>query len=47
MQTIKLGDTGAAVEDVQQRLAVVSLLDESQVTGVFDEATAEAVRAFR
>ena len=47
MQTIKLGDTGAAVEDVQQRLAVVNLLDEHQVSGVFDEATAEAVRAFR
>ena len=47
MQTIKLGDAGAAVEDVQQRLAVVNLLDESRVSGVFDEATAEAVRAFR
>jgi len=47
MQTIKLGDTGAAVEDVQQRLAVVNLLDESQVSGLFDEATAEAVRVFR
>ena len=47
MRTIKLGDSGAAVEDVQQRLAVVGLLDEARVNGVFDEATAEAVRAFR
>lgn len=47
MQTIKLGDTGAAVEDVQQRLATVDLLAKEDVTGVFDEKTAEAVRAFR
>ena len=47
MQTIKLGDRGAAVEDVQQRLVAVGLLDETQVSGVFDEATADAVRAFR
>ena len=47
MKTIQLGDTGAAVEDVQQRLATVGVLDQEHVTGVFDETTAEAVRAFR
>ena len=47
MKTIKLGDKGAAVEDVQHRLALISLLDESQVDGVFGEQTEEAVRAFR
>ena len=40
------GQTGAAVEDVQQRLALVGCLDETRVDGVFGEATAEAVRAF-
>lgn len=47
MKTIQLGDTGAAVEDVQQRLVVVELLDKSQVTGSYDEATVAAVRVFR
>lgn len=47
METIKRQDTGVTVEDVQQRLVTVGLLDESQVTGVFDDATATAVRAFR
>ena len=40
METIKIGDAGAAVEDVQQRLATVGHLTEEQVTGVYDEATA-------
>lgn len=47
MKTIRIGDKGAAVEDVQQRLVTVGLLDESQVDSVFGETTAEAVRAFR
>ena len=47
MNTIKLGDSGAAVEDVQQRLVTVGLLDAACVSGVFDEITADAVRAFR
>ncbi len=47
MKTIRLGDSGAAVEDVQHRLALIELLDESQVDGVFGKGTAEAVRAFR
>ncbi len=47
MKTIQLGDSGAAVEDVQQRLVTTGLLAEGNVTGVFDESTAEAVRAFR
>ena len=47
MQTIRLGDTGAAVEDVQQRLVTVGQLTEDAVDGVFGNATAAAVRAFR
>lgn len=47
METIRPGDTGAAVEDVQQRLVTVGLLEENQVSGTFDEATVSAVRAFR
>ena len=47
MQTIKLGDGGPAVEDVQQRLVKIGLLDASQVNSLFDESTANAVRAFR
>lgn len=46
MDVIKLHDKGAAVEDVQSRLALVGNLAESQVTGEFDEATAEALAAF-
>lgn len=47
MKTITQQDQGAAVEDVQSRLAAIGLLDESCVTGIFDEATVAAVRAFR
>ena len=47
MMTIHPGDSGAAVEDVQQRLVTIGLLEESQVTGSFDETTVAAVRAFR
>ena len=46
METIRLHDAGAAVEDVQQRLATLGILDESQVTGTFDDATGAAVRTF-
>lgn len=46
MQTIKLNDAGAAVEDIQQRLMIIGHLAEDQVTGVYDEATAQAVRDF-
>ena len=47
METIRLGDTGAAVEDVQHRLALIDLLDYSQEDGVFGLGTAAAVQAFR
>ena len=46
MKTIRLHDTGVAVEDVQQRLAVAGFLDESGVDGTFGPATAAAVREF-
>lgn len=46
METIQRNDTGAAVKDVQQRLAAVGCLSSEAVSGTFDEATAAAVRAF-
>lgn len=47
METIRRGDAGPAVEDVQQRLATIGLLTEESVDAVFGPETAEAVRAFR
>jgi len=46
VDTIKTGDSGAAVRDVQGKLAPLGLLDAEACTGTFDEATAAAVRAF-
>lgn len=46
MFTVRIGDTGAAVEDVQERLALLGLLDEAQVSGTFDEVTKAALAAF-
>lgn len=46
MESIKRHDTGAAVEDVQQRLAVIGLLEESDADGVFGDKTAAAVQTF-
>lgn len=46
MRTIKSGDKGAAVEDVQHRLVVLGLLEERDVDGDFGKRTAEAVRRF-
>ena len=47
MKTITTGDTGAAVEDVQQRLASLGLLQQDDIDGVYGSDTATAVRAFR
>lgn len=46
MEPIKRNDTGAAVEDVQARLARIGHLPEDAVTGTFDDATVEALAAF-
>ena len=46
MEPIKRNDTGAAVEDVQQRLHRLGHLTEDQVTGVFDDATVQALAEF-
>ena len=46
MNSIRKGDTGAAVEDVQERLALLELLPGDQVSGVFDDATAAALGKF-
>ena len=47
METIKQQDAGAAVEDVQHRLSLIGLLDETKVDGKFGPETAAAVQAFR
>ncbi|MDO4183205.1 MAG: peptidoglycan-binding protein [Coriobacteriia bacterium] len=46
MDTFALNDSGAAVEDIQQRLVLVGCLPQDGVSGVFDAETAAAVRAF-
>lgn len=46
MDTIRLHNTGAAVEDVQQRLIRLGLLPEGAADGTFGSATASAVSAF-
>lgn len=46
MITIQKHDTGAAVEDVQQRLAALGFLREEQVTGIYDDDTERAVSSF-
>lgn len=46
MEPIKRNDTGAAVEDVQQRLARIGHLPEDAVTGTFDDATVAALADF-
>lgn len=43
MNSIKKGDSGAAVEDVQERLARLGLLAEEDVSGTFDDVTLVAV----
>ena len=47
METIRIGDRGAAVEDVQQRMVTIGLMQAGAVDGVFGNVTAAAVRAFR
>lgn len=46
MDIIQKHDSGVAVEDIQRRLCALEYLRESDVTGVFDDATAQAVQAF-
>ncbi len=46
MEPIKRNDSGAAVEDVQQRLARIGHLSEDAVSGTFDDATTQALAAF-
>lgn len=47
MQQYRLGDTGAAVAEVQATLLHLGLLPASVVPAVFDDATDQAVRAFQ
>ncbi|MGI6104661.1 MAG: peptidoglycan-binding domain-containing protein [Raoultibacter sp.] len=46
MKAIQLHDKGAAVEDVQNRLATLGFFEKDEVDGVFGEKTADAVAAF-
>lgn len=46
MENMRYGDTGPAIEDVQSRLALIGYLNESQITGTFDDASLEAVKNF-
>ena len=46
MEPIKRNDTGAAVEDVQTRLARIGHLPEDAITGIFDDVTAAALAEF-
>ena len=47
MEIVKRNDSGAAVEDVQQRLVRLGYLEPAAVDGVFGEQTERAVDAFR
>ena len=46
MDVIRKDDAGAAVQDVQQKLAALGFLEEEQISGVFDDTTIAAVEAF-
>lgn len=46
IKTIKQGASGAAVEDIQQRLHLVGYLDEADIDGSYGEKTASAVKSF-
>ncbi len=46
METVRLQHTGAAVEDVQQRLVLAGFLTDADVDGVYGEKTAAAVSSF-
>ena len=46
MDTIKRGDSGPAVADVQGKLSALGLLPEDACSGTFDAATGEALRSF-
>ena len=46
METVRLKHTGAAVEDVQQRLVLAGFLTDADVDGVYGEKTAAAVSSF-
>ena len=48
MEPIRIGSKGPAVEDVQKRLNMLGFdLGQRGIDGVFEDFTAEAVRAFR
>ncbi len=46
MKIIQKHDVGAAVEDVQSRLATLGFLGKDQITGAFDENTVSALLTF-
>ena len=46
MDIIEIHEQGAAVEDVQRRLAQLGYLSEDAVDGIYEQRTADAVKAF-
>lgn len=46
MDIVEIHEQGAAVEDVQRRLAQLGYLPEDKVDGVYEQRTADAVKAF-
>lgn len=46
MNTFRKNDTGAGVDDVQSKLCALGFLAEDKVSGVFDDDTIAALRAF-
>lgn len=46
-KTLILGARGADVKELQKRLLAVNMLDKSELTGVFDDATLAAIQAFQ
>ena len=46
MDIIQVHERGAAVEDVQRRLAQLGYLSEDAIDGVYEDVTVKAVRAF-
>ena len=46
MKIIQKNDVGAAVEDVQHRLAILGYLEEVHITGSFGKPTTDALKSF-
>jgi peptidoglycan hydrolase-like protein with peptidoglycan-binding domain len=45
--TLKPGDSGDFVSELQRRLSAISLFDEANICGIYDQPTTNAVRQFQ